>query len=152
MDQAAHGAAIAAVMVGVSGCWWWPSTQPALPAHVPADAPERIAPPRHCRHGRDTALVMIDAGRVQSKRSGRTHPGLAPEEVLLGQNVSILMPEPDRSRHDTKDQRYLDGQGGGLIGARSRRWPCGPMAARCPSACRWAGCRWMAIPVRGLHQ
>jgi len=72
----------------------------------------------------DTAvdgMVMIDAqGRVQSfNAAAECILGWRPDEVV-GQNVSILMPEPDRSRHDTYIQRYLQGQGGGLIGGNGR--------------------------------
>ena len=72
----------------------------------------------------DTAvdgMVMIDAqGRVQSFNAAAERIlGWRPEQVV-GQNVSILMPEPDRSRHDTYIQRYLQGQGGGLIGGNGR--------------------------------
>ena len=72
----------------------------------------------------DTAvdgMVMIDAqGRVQSFNAAAERIlGWRPEDVV-GQNVSMLMPEPDRSRHDTYLQRYLQGQGGGVVGANSR--------------------------------
>ncbi|WP_374671041.1 PAS domain S-box protein [Acidovorax temperans] len=72
----------------------------------------------------DTAvdgIVMIDArGRVQSYNPAAERIlGWRASEVL-GQNVSMLMPEPDRSRHDGYLQRYLDGQGVGFVGARSR--------------------------------
>jgi len=72
----------------------------------------------------DTAvdgMVMIDAqGRVQSFNAAAERIlGWRPDEVV-GQNVSMLMPEPDRSRHDTYLQRYLQGQGGGVVGANSR--------------------------------
>ena len=36
---------------------------------------------------------------------------------LIGANVSILMPEPDASRHDGYIKSYMQGQGGGLIGS-----------------------------------
>ena len=39
---------------------------------------------------------------------------------VLGQNVSMLMSEPDRSRHDGYLQRYLRGQGGSIVGSSSR--------------------------------
>ena len=72
----------------------------------------------------DTAvdgIVMIDArGRVQSYNPAAERIlGWRASEVL-GQNVSMLMPEPDRSRHDGYLQRYLDGQGVGFVGASSR--------------------------------
>ena len=72
----------------------------------------------------DTAvdgMVMIDAqGHVQSFNAAAERIlGWRPDEVV-GQNVSMLMPEPDRSRHDTCLQRYLQGQGSGVVGANSR--------------------------------
>ncbi|PUA98061.1 PAS domain S-box-containing protein [Acidovorax sp. 107] len=72
----------------------------------------------------DTAvdgMVMIDArGRVQSFNAAAERIlGWRPDEVV-GQSVSMLMPEPDRSRHDTYLQRYLQGQGSGVVGANSR--------------------------------
>ncbi len=73
----------------------------------------------------DTAVdgtVVIDAqGRVQSfNAAAETHPGLAPQDVV-GQNVSIVPDAPSPPlRHDTDIQRYLQGQGGGLIGGDGR--------------------------------
>jgi PAS domain S-box-containing protein len=53
------------------------------------------------------ALVTIDSrGMIQDvSDSVETMFGYAPEE-LLGQNVSILMPEPHRSQHDTYLENY----------------------------------------------
>jgi len=72
----------------------------------------------------DTAvdgMVMIDArGRVQSFNAAAERIlGWRPDEVV-GQSVSMLMPEPDRSHHDAYLQRYLQGQGSGVVGANSR--------------------------------
>ena len=72
----------------------------------------------------DTAadgIVMIDArGLVQSFNAAAERIlGWHPSEVV-GQNVSMLMPEPDRSRHDGYLQRYLRGQGGSIVGSSSR--------------------------------
>lgn len=41
-----------------------------------------------------------------------------PAESLIGQNVSILMPEPHRSEHDAYVQRYLQGGPPNVIGVR----------------------------------
>ncbi|MGN8005528.1 PAS domain S-box protein [Acidovorax sp. 22279] len=72
----------------------------------------------------DTAvdgMVMIDAqGRVQSFNAAAERILGWRHDEVVGQNVSMLMPEPDRSRHDTYLQRYLQGQGGGVVGANSR--------------------------------
>lgn len=72
----------------------------------------------------DTAvdgMVMIDVrGRVQSFNAAAERIlGWHPDEVV-GQNVAMLMPEPDRSRHDGYLQSYLSGQGGSVVGASSR--------------------------------
>eukprot|EP01036_Dinobryon_divergens_P046014 gene46014-61520_t len=66
-------------------------------------------------------IVMIDArGVVQSFNAAAERIlGWSAAEVL-GQNLSMLMPEPDRSRHDGYLQRYLAGQGSGVVGGSSR--------------------------------
>ena len=71
----------------------------------------------------DTAvdgMVMIDAqGRVQSFNAAAERIlGWRSDEVV-GQHVSMLMPDPDPSRHDASLQRYFGGQGGS-VGTRSR--------------------------------
>ena len=72
----------------------------------------------------DTAtdgIVMIDMhGRVQSFNAAAERLlGWRPDEVM-GQNVSMLMAEPERSCHNSYLQRYIDGYGAGLVGAQSR--------------------------------
>jgi len=37
-------------------------------------------------------------------------------DALIGRNVSLLMPEPDRGLHDEFIRRYLRGEGGGFVG------------------------------------
>ena len=66
-------------------------------------------------------IIMIDArGRVQSFNAAAERIlGWTAAEVL-GQNVSMLMPEPDRSAHDGHLRRYLQGHGAGVVGASSR--------------------------------
>ena len=139
------GLAVAAVAL-VIGAGHRYQRRPALPADVPADATERVPPARHCRHGRGRHGDDRCAGAgAVLQRSGRTHPGLAPRGRGGPERV-----HPDArarpSRHDTYIQRYLQGQGGGRSAATAARcWPCGPMAARCPSAFPLAACRWTAI-------
>ena len=66
-------------------------------------------------------IVMIDArGVVQSFNAAAERILGWPAAEVLGQNLSMLMPEPDRSRHDGYLQRYLAGQGGGVVGGSSR--------------------------------
>jgi two-component system sensor kinase FixL len=54
------------------------------------------------------AVIVIDArGLIETfNRAAETLFGFTASEVL-GQNVSLLMPEPDRSAHDSYMQRYL---------------------------------------------
>ncbi|MCK3780953.1 PAS domain S-box protein [Ensifer sesbaniae] len=56
-----------------------------------------------------SAMVVIDSrGRIQSfSATAEKLFGFTAEEVT-GKNVSILMPEPDRSAHDGYIQHYLD--------------------------------------------
>ena len=55
----------------------------------------------------DAMIVIDEEARIQSFSTAATRQfGYAPEEVI-GQNVSILMPEPYRSQHDGYMHRYL---------------------------------------------
>ena len=55
----------------------------------------------------DAAIVIEDNGRIRSiNPAARRQFGYEPEEVL-GKNVSMLMPEPYRSRHDSYLKRYI---------------------------------------------
>ncbi|WP_298208758.1 PAS domain S-box protein [Acidovorax sp.] len=66
-------------------------------------------------------IVMIDArGKVQSFNAAAERIMGWPAHEVIGRNVSMLMPEPDRSRHDGYLRRYLDGQGGSIVGANNR--------------------------------
>jgi len=62
-------------------------------------------------------IVTIDAGgtvRGFNPAAERIF-GFSRDEVV-GQNVSMLMPEPDRSRHDSYIRRYLESGKGHIIG------------------------------------
>jgi two-component system sensor kinase FixL len=55
----------------------------------------------------DAAIVIEDDGRIRSiNPAARRQFGYEPEEVL-GKNISMLMPDPYRSRHDEYLARYL---------------------------------------------
>jgi two-component system sensor kinase FixL len=55
----------------------------------------------------DAAIVIEDNGRIRRiNPAARRQFGYEPEEVV-GRNVSMLMPEPYRSRHDGYLSRYL---------------------------------------------
>ena len=55
----------------------------------------------------DSIITIDDHGTMLSVNPATTHTfGYAPEE-LVGRNISMLMPEPDRSRHDGYLRNYL---------------------------------------------
>jgi two-component system sensor kinase FixL len=55
----------------------------------------------------DGIIVIDERGRVQAfNRSAMRLFGYTPDEVI-GKNVSMLMPSPDRERHDSYLHRYL---------------------------------------------
>lgn len=59
-----------------------------------------------CDHIQDTIVVIDPQGVIESANPAlATLLGYAPEAVI-GQNVSILMPEPHRSQHDEFLRRY----------------------------------------------
>ena len=67
------------------------------------------------------AIVMIDArGCIQSFNAAAEHMLGWNEAEVLGKNVSMLMPEPNRSQHDGYLANYLQGQGAGMVGVEGR--------------------------------
>ena len=56
----------------------------------------------------DAAIVIDQSGRIVSFNSAATRQFGYAESEALGHNVSMLMPEPHRSRHDDYLKHYLD--------------------------------------------
>jgi PAS domain S-box-containing protein len=64
----------------------------------------------------DAVIVIDERGRIDLFNLAAAEMfGYAPREIL-GHNVSMLMPEPDRSRHDSYLRRYLDTRESRIIG------------------------------------
>ncbi len=56
----------------------------------------------------DPVVIINELGRIQFfNRASVTTFGYQPEEVI-GKNVNLLMPSPDRERHDSYLARYMD--------------------------------------------
>jgi PAS domain S-box-containing protein len=69
----------------------------------------------------DGLLTIDDRGTVLSMNpAGEAILGYAASEVI-GNNVSMLMDEPDRARHDDYIRRYLKTGVGRIIGVGQRR-------------------------------
>ncbi len=55
------------------------------------------------------AMIVIDAqGKILSFSQGATRMFGYAEADLIGENISVLMPSPDRERHDRYISRYLE--------------------------------------------
>jgi PAS domain S-box-containing protein len=84
----------------------------ALYTRIRHETRERRDSEQRLRAVVDTAvdgIITIDAsGRVESFNPGAERLFGYPAAEVLGRNVSILMPEPDRSRHDGYLRRYLE--------------------------------------------
>lgn len=67
--------------------------------------------------GANDAIVTIDAtGIVQSANKATAAMFGYEMDEIVGQNVCMLMPEPDRSNHDAYIRRYLDSGEAKIIG------------------------------------
>ncbi len=63
------------------------------------------------------AIIVIDhRGRITALNDATCRIFGYRNDELLGENVDMLMPEPDRSAHDGYLQRYLEGGAGKIIG------------------------------------
>ncbi len=64
----------------------------------------------------DGIIVIDSAGRIEAFNHAAEQMFGYTEAEVLGQNLRMLMPEPDRSRHDGYLQRYLETGEGRIIG------------------------------------
>jgi two-component system, LuxR family, sensor kinase FixL len=64
----------------------------------------------------DAVLVIDHRGRMQAVNAAACRVFGYDTRELLGQNVSLLMPEPDHSRHDDYLARYLESGEAHIIG------------------------------------
>ena len=64
----------------------------------------------------DAMIVIDEAGRIISFSAAAERMFGYREEEILGENVSILMPSPDRERHDAYMQRYYSSGERRIIG------------------------------------
>lgn len=68
----------------------------------------------------DGIITIGETGEIRGFNPAAEHIfGYSPQEVL-GSNVSMLMPEPDRSQHDAYISRYLQTGQGRILGVRGR--------------------------------
>jgi PAS domain S-box-containing protein len=92
----------------------------ALYAHIRREAGERRQSEERLRAVVDTAgdpIITIDAsGRIESFNPAATRLFGYPSAEAIGRNVSMLMPEPDRSQHDGYLRRYLESGKPHIIG------------------------------------
>lgn len=72
----------------------------------------------------DSVVTIDEAAVIRSVNPATTQMfGYAAEE-LVGQNVSILMPEPQRSAHDGYIRRYVEGGRPHIVGVGGREVQC----------------------------
>ncbi|WP_449398070.1 PAS domain S-box protein [Chryseobacterium wanjuense] len=82
-------------------------------------------------------IITIDSkGKIESLNPSALKIFGYKEEELIGKNISVLMPEPDKSRHDGYLHRYQNtGEKNNRKGERSKRteerWISVPLQAGC---------------------
>ena len=107
---------------------WSPNSADTFAGH---DEARSMAIDRAVLEGTHDPLVVIDAkGTVRfASRSCERVLGWPPAE-FVGQNISVLMPEPYRSAHDQYLERYLRTGHTGILD-RTRRFECVHYNGRC---------------------
>lgn len=72
------------------------------------------------RNVMDGIITINESGEIQGFNPAAEQIFGYLQQEVLGQNVKMLMPEPDRSRHDTYISRYLHTGEGRILGVRGR--------------------------------
>ncbi|MFZ2303117.1 MAG: diguanylate cyclase [Gallionella sp.] len=72
------------------------------------------------RNVMDGIITINEAGEIQGFNPAAEQIFGYSQQDVLGKNVKILMPEPDRSKHDGYIDRYLSTGQGKILGVRGR--------------------------------
>jgi diguanylate cyclase (GGDEF)-like protein/PAS domain S-box-containing protein len=67
-------------------------------------------------HVADGIVTIDEHGIIRSLNSAAERMFGYDDQAIVGKNVSILMPEPHRSKHDGYIERFNKGQGGSVVG------------------------------------
>jgi diguanylate cyclase (GGDEF)-like protein/PAS domain S-box-containing protein len=68
----------------------------------------------------DGIITINEAGEIQGFNPAAEHIFGYAQQEILGKNLSMLMPEPDRSAHDSYLKRYLHTGEARILGVRGR--------------------------------
>ncbi len=64
----------------------------------------------------DAIIIINEQGRIETSNQAASRLFGYPQDELLGKPLTMLMPEPHRSRHDEYLRRYLNGGAARIIG------------------------------------